>query len=267
MRRPSSRRRSRATTARPRSASSHVPPRAPRRVPGQRSAAGHRVQRQLPRRPGHRRRAHDHDRGRAPADGQAVARGRRGRTCRPTARPTTASRWPATRSASSAGSATSAPAPSPGSRSWEFAEGSTRAPVPHRPSSCSIRASRAPTSRFTFRLEQGGTRSQTLHLPASSRVAFDPRDVVPAADFATSISADRPIVAERAYASSGDGLYGALGYTASPPRNDSRAWYFAEGNTPARSRCSSSCSTSARVRRQVRGTYFVDGGLSARAER
>ena len=84
--------------------------------------------------------------------------------------------------------------------------------------------------RFRFQLESGGTRSHTLYLPPLSRVAFDPRDVAPAADFATSLTADRPIVAERAYVTSGDGLYGALGHTAAPPHTDSRAWYFAEGN-------------------------------------
>ena len=36
---------------------------------------------------------------------------------------------------------------------------------------------------------------------------------------------------ERTYTSSGDGLYGALGYSATRARTDSRTWLFAEGNT------------------------------------
>ena len=98
--------------------------------------------------------------------------------------------------------------------------------------------------------------------PPLSRAAFDPRDVVPAADFATSISADRPIVAERAYATSGDGLYGVLGHTASPPRTDSRAWYFAEGNTSSQIETFFVLFNLSTRPAQVRGTYFVDAATA-----
>jgi hypothetical protein len=98
-----------------------------------------------------------------------------------------------------------------------------------------------------------------------SRLAFDPKDVVPSTDFATSISADLPIIVERAYASSGDGLYGALGYTAAMSHKESRTWYFAEGNTTNQIEMYFvlySLSTEASA---VRATYFIDGA-SAREQ-
>ena len=152
----------------------------------------------------------------------------------------------------------------PGLRSWEFAEGSTRAPyqltfVLFNP------GTQGTDVRLRFQLERGETRSHTLYLPAMSRVAFDPRDVVPAADFATSIRADRPIVAERAYATSGDGLYGVLGHTASPPRPDSRAWYFAEGNTGSQIETYFVLFNLSARPAQVRGTYFLENA-SAREQ-
>jgi hypothetical protein len=120
--------------------------------------------------------------------------------------------------------------PADGSRSWEFAEGSTRRPfqttfVLFNP------GTQDTDVRLTFRPGQGEARSRTLHLGPLSRTAFDPRDLVSASDFATSIASDAPIVVERTYTSSGDGLYGALGYTANRAQTDSRTWLFAEGNT------------------------------------
>jgi hypothetical protein len=145
----------------------------------------------------------------------------------------------------------------PGSRSWEFAEGSTR--LPYSVTFVLFNPGKQGTDvRFRFRREQGVPAVHTLHLPALSRVAFDPRDVVPAADFATSISTDRPIIAERAYATSGDGLYGVLGHTASPPRKDSRTWYFAEGNTNSQIETYFVLFNLSTVPAQVRGTYYLD---------
>jgi hypothetical protein len=147
----------------------------------------------------------------------------------------------------------------PGSRGWQFAEGSTR--LPYRTTFILFNPGQQGTAvRFLFRLEQGGTRTHTMQLPALSRAAFDPRDVVPTADFATSISSDRPIVAERAYASDGDGLYGALGYTAPPSRGaDSRAWYFAEGNTTNQIEMFFILFNLSAQPVVVRGSYFPDG--------
>jgi hypothetical protein len=149
----------------------------------------------------------------------------------------------------------------PGSRAWEFAEGSTRSP--YRTTFVLFNAGQQDTDvRFVFRLEQGGIRSKTVRLGASSRLAFDPKDAVPAADFATSISADHPIIAERAYASSGDGLYGALGYTSLPPRKDSRVWYFAEGNTTNQIEMFFILYSLSTQTAQVKATYYIDGASS-----
>jgi hypothetical protein len=147
----------------------------------------------------------------------------------------------------------------PGLRNWEFAEGSTRAPY-HLTFVLFNPGQQGTDVRFRFQLESGGTRSHTLYLPPLSRVAFDPRDVAPAADFATSLTADRPIVAERAYATSGDGLYGALGHTAAPPHTDSRAWYFAEGNASSQIETYFVLFNLSTAPASVRGTYYLDGG-------
>jgi hypothetical protein len=146
----------------------------------------------------------------------------------------------------------------PGSRAWELAEGSTRAP--YSTTFVLFNAGQHDTyARFAFRLEQGGTRTKAVYLPPTSRLAFDPKDIVPAADFATSISSDYPIIVERAYASSGDGLYGALGYTSLVPRQDSRVWYFAEGNTTNQIELFFVLYNLSTWPTQVRATYFVDG--------
>jgi hypothetical protein len=148
---------------------------------------------------------------------------------------------------------------SPGLRHWELVEGSTRAP--YRTTFVLFNPGQQPTeARFRFRLEQGGERTMAIQVPASSRRAVDPRDIVPAADFATSITADSPIVVERVYATDGDGLYGVLGYTASPPYADSRTWYFAEGNTASQTETYFAILNLSTKPTQVRATYFVDGG-------
>jgi hypothetical protein len=144
-----------------------------------------------------------------------------------------------------------------GSRNWELAEGSTRGPystnfVLFNPND------RDTYVRFTFRPEKGAARTKAVHMPAVSRLAFDPRDVVPGADFATSISSDFPIVVERVYASSGDGLYGALGHTAATPNKDSRVWYFAEGNTTSQIEMFFILYNFSDKATQVRATHFLE---------
>jgi hypothetical protein len=117
-----------------------------------------------------------------------------------------------------------------GWRDWYFAEGSTR-----RPSGTSFvlfnPGQGTATAQIRFAPEAGEAKSSSLSVPALGRVAVNARDLVPAADFATTITADRPVIAERAYASSGDGLYGTLGYTPARARTESHTWYFADGNT------------------------------------
>ena len=151
----------------------------------------------------------------------------------------------------------------PGSRNWQFAEGSTRAP--YRTAFVLFNPNTQGTEvRFQFLVEGGKTRSQTIQVPGLSRAALDPRDLVPAADFATSIMADRPVVVERTYASSGDGLYGALGYTAAAQRSESKDWYFAEGNTTNQIETYFVLLNISDRPAQVNGTYFVDGGAPVR---
>ncbi len=146
----------------------------------------------------------------------------------------------------------------PGLRTWEFAEGSTRRPYATTFILFNPGQQKADV-RFTLRLEQGGTRTQSIKVPALGRAAFDPRDLVQSADFATSITSDRPIIAERAYASTGDGLFGALGYTTGPVRTDSKAWYFAEGNTTNQIEMFFVLFNLSPEAASVRGTYYVDG--------
>jgi hypothetical protein len=148
--------------------------------------------------------------------------------------------------------------PEPGSRAWEFAEGSTRAP--YATTFVLFNSGQHDTYvRFAFRLGQGGIRTKAVYLPPVSRLALDPKEIVPAADFATSISADYPIIVERAYASSGDGLYDALGHTPALPRRDSRVWYFAEGNTTDQIELFFVLYNFSERPTQVRTTCFVDG--------
>jgi hypothetical protein len=148
-----------------------------------------------------------------------------------------------------------------GSRNWELAEGSTRGPystnfVLFNPNDHDTYV------RFTFRPEYGDARTKAVYLPPVSRLAFDPRDVVPGADFATSINSDYPIVVERVYASSGDGLYGALGHTATGPRKDSRVWYFAEGNTASQIEMFFILYNLSDTSAEVRATHFLEDGAT-----
>jgi hypothetical protein len=148
-----------------------------------------------------------------------------------------------------------------GSRNWELAEGSTRGPystnfVLFNPNDHDTFV------RFTFRPEHGDARTKAVHLPPVSRLAFDPRDVVPGADFATSIDSDYPIVVERVYASSSDGLYGALGHTATAPRKDSRVWYFAEGNTTSQIEMFFILYNLSDTSAEVRATHFLEDGAT-----
>lgn len=149
--------------------------------------------------------------------------------------------------------------PEVGYRQWDFAEGSTRRP--YTTYFVLFNPDREPanvTLRFT--LAGGDAIPRSLRLPGLGRVAFDPRDAVPATDFGTAITSDRPIIAERSYYSSGDGLYGALGYTAGPARDSSRAWYFAEGNTIGQVQTFFLVSNLSDQPAQVQATYFGDDG-------
>jgi hypothetical protein len=145
-----------------------------------------------------------------------------------------------------------------GTRSWSFAEGSTRRPydtyfVLFNP------GQQAATATLSLTPQTGDTKTSTVSVPALRRVALNARDIVPLADFTTTITSDAPIVAERAYYSSGDGLYGALGYTPSPPRDHSRTWYFADVNTGSQIETYFIVSNLTDQPAQVQATYFGDG--------
>lgn len=145
-----------------------------------------------------------------------------------------------------------------GSRSWQFAEGSTR--IPYQTHFVLFNPNQQSTEvRMRFRLQGGETRSRSLWIGGQSRMSFDTRDTVPSADFATSIETDVPIVVERTYQSSGDGLYGALGYTGSAVRRDSKDWYFAEGNTNSQIDTYFVIFNMSDRSAQVRGTFYADG--------
>lgn len=147
----------------------------------------------------------------------------------------------------------------PGSRRWEFAEGSTRGP--YRTTFVLMNpGQQSAAAQLLFRLQNGETRTLDVQVPAQGRAAVDSSGVVPPSDFATSISSDRPIVAERQYASDGDGLFGTLGYTASGGGPDSRVWYFADGNTTGQIELYFVLFNLSAQAAQVRTTYLVEGG-------
>ncbi|MBA2450292.1 MAG: hypothetical protein H0V51_19940 [Chloroflexi bacterium] len=151
--------------------------------------------------------------------------------------------------------------PEAGARAWDFAEGSTR--QPYATYFIVFNPNPEPTDvRLLFRLDGGVTRKHRLSLPPFGRLAIDPREIVPAADFATSIVADRPIVAERSYSSSGDGLFGALGYTPTADRRNSRTWYFADGNTGGQTETFFVLANLSDRSAEVRASFFADDGKS-----
>ncbi|MCC6178948.1 MAG: hypothetical protein IT305_26875 [Chloroflexi bacterium] len=117
-----------------------------------------------------------------------------------------------------------------GSRTWYFAEGSTRQPYETQFILFNPGGQPVPV-RLRLAPQSGDPATRTLVIPPLGRVAVDARELLQAADFTTSIRSDLPIIAERVYSSTGDGLYGALGYTPGRPRGQTRSWYFADGNT------------------------------------
>jgi hypothetical protein len=145
-----------------------------------------------------------------------------------------------------------------GAKSWAFAEGSTRRPydtyfVLFNP------GTQATNVRLKLTPQSGEAKTSNVTVPALRRVALNASDILPLADFTTTITADASIVAERAYYSSGDGLYGTLGYTPSPPRDHSRSWYFADVNTGSQIETYFIVSNLTDQPAQVQATYFGDG--------
>lgn len=78
---------------------------------------------------------------------------------------------------------------------------------------------------LTLFLAGGGTKQQTLNLPATSRQSVLANLMAPNARFAGCVEADKPIVVEKSAYARG-GAAGGLAQPILSPR-----WYFAEGNT------------------------------------
>lgn len=146
-----------------------------------------------------------------------------------------------------------------GSRSWYFAEGSTRRPyetyfVLFNP------GLEATEARLHYAVNDTSAPSEAVQLPPLGRLAISPRNLVPNADFGTSITADHPIIVERSYYSTGDGLFGTLGFTRSPDRRDSKSWYFADGNTTGDNEMFFILSNLTSQAASVRARFFADDG-------
>ncbi|MBA2450658.1 MAG: S8 family serine peptidase [Chloroflexi bacterium] len=113
---------------------------------------------------------------------------------------------------------------SPG-RTWFMAEGSTQPPfdtwiVLQNPNPQPANA------HLTFLLESGGTVEVDQPIGAESRTSIHANDVLPLSGFATVITSDVPIVAERTMYFARGGGHGSIGAKA-----PGRAWFLAEGDT------------------------------------
>jgi len=146
-----------------------------------------------------------------------------------------------------------------GSKVWSFAEGSTRSPyltdfLLFNPSTEAVEAS------FRFAMD-GQVKEHRLWLAPQSRTEFEPKNVLPASvDFATTITTNRPIIVERSYFSTGDGLYGALGFADTRLGRGSTDWYFADGNTTGKIETFFLLYNLTDETTQVRVSYFGDNG-------
>ena len=114
------------------------------------------------------------------------------------------------------------------STTWNFGEGATAAP--HQTWFLLLNPNAtASVALLTFFLESGGTQQTTVVIPANSRQSVFANQVIPNAAFATRITSDQPIVAERSMFKTTDGSgaasQGAIG--------TSDGWVFAEGSTNA----------------------------------
>jgi subtilisin family serine protease len=117
------------------------------------------------------------------------------------------------------------PAPLPSeSRSWYFAEGSTRPPFEvsfalQNPNAQST------VAHFLFLGTDGKQTPFDMRLDATSRTTLKANDVMPNAEFATIVSSDLPVYVERSM------YFGHAGHSAAGARQTSRTWYLAEGST------------------------------------
>lgn len=117
-------------------------------------------------------------------------------------------------------------APSP---TWLFAEGSTQPPF-HTWLLLQNPNAAATAATVTYLLQGGGSQTQSLLLPPTSRTSIFVNQVLPNAAFSIQVRSDRPIIAERAmYRFPGNSATGVSGVT-----RPARSWFFAEGQTTLR---------------------------------
>ncbi len=109
---------------------------------------------------------------------------------------------------------------------WLFGEGATA--FPHQTWFLLANPNTtAATATLTFFLEGGGSQNLRVSVPPLSRSSVFANLVLPPAAFATRITSDIPIVAERSMFKADTGSGNAAAGTISP----SSAWFFAEGST------------------------------------
>jgi hypothetical protein len=149
-----------------------------------------------------------------------------------------------------------------GSKVWSFAEGSTRTPyltsfLLFNPGPEAVEAT------LQFAIAEGTVKEHKFWLAPQSRTEFEPKNVLPSGvDFATTITTNRPIIVERSYYSTGDGLYGALGFADTRQGRGSTDWYFADGNTTGKIETFFLLYNLTDDPAQVRASYFGDKGPS-----
>ena len=112
------------------------------------------------------------------------------------------------------------------STSWFFAEGSTQPPFDTWLLLQNPNEQTTPAT-ITYLIQGGGSQTQTLLLPPTSRTSVFVNQVLDNVAFSSQVRADRPIIAERAmYRFPGNAATAVPGVTQA-----SRTWFFAEGNT------------------------------------
>jgi subtilisin family serine protease len=110
-------------------------------------------------------------------------------------------------------------------RAWYLAEGSTQPPFDTwilllNPND------EATTARLQFMLENGRVVEVSQPLPPESRVSVDANDVLPTAGFATSVTADLPIVVGRSMYFGQGGGHGTIA-----AKTPGKTWFLAEGDS------------------------------------
>jgi hypothetical protein len=112
-------------------------------------------------------------------------------------------------------------------RSWYLAEGSTQPPFDTWILLLNPNDETA-TATMQFMLEDGRVVEISQPIAAESRVSFNANDVLPTAGFATTITADQPIVVGRSMYFGEGGGHGTIG-----AKTPGKTWFLAEGDSRA----------------------------------